>query len=108
MNLLCDGPDSAIVETGWSIYPLWYSGDEINSMVSYEMIKDAIEQSNSILANEIQLAKRFNDTRRIGKFLKICYFHILINIFSVGNHEIKHPLEINSRSTQGSWMYFET
>ena len=70
MNLLCDGPNTAIVETGWSTLPLWYSGDEINSIVSYDMIKEAIEQSNSILANEIQLAKRFKDTRRIGKFSK--------------------------------------
>ena len=68
MNLLCDGPNTAIVETGWSIYPLWYSGEEIASIISYDMIKDAIEQSNAILANEIQLAKRFNDTRRIGEF----------------------------------------
>ena len=67
MNLLCDGPNTAIVETGWSIYPLWYSGEEIASIISYDMIKDAIEQSNAILANEIQLAKRFNDTRRIGE-----------------------------------------
>ena len=99
MNLLCDGPDTAIVETGWSIYPLWYSGDEISSIISYDMIKDAIEQSNAILANEIQLAKRFNDTRRIGKFLKIfnsCVLYMIIHMFSIGDHETKHPSQINS------------
>ena len=52
-------------------YPLclWFL-HELHKLDQLCMIKEAIEQSNSILANEIQLAKRFKDTRRIVKFSK--------------------------------------
>ena len=67
MSHLCDGQVAEIIETGWCVYPVWYSGGEEDSMLAFNAIKDAINASNNILNGEIQLAKRFKDTRRIGE-----------------------------------------
>ena len=67
MSHLCDGQAAEIIETGWCVYPVWYSGGEEDSMLAFNAIKDAINASNNILNGEIQLAKRFKDTRRIGE-----------------------------------------
>ena len=68
MNHLCDGTVTQIIETGWCVYPMWYTGAEFDSISAFNFIKDAIQKTTDLLKMEIDLAKRLQDTRRIGKF----------------------------------------
>ena len=107
MSQLCDGQAAEIIETGWCVYPVWYSGGEEDSVFAFNAIKDAIIASNNILNGEIQLAKRFKDTRRIGK-KAIVLLLFLIFIFSAGNNKTDATSEMYTRSAPRSRMHIET